>query len=345
MENTDPTLTINLSQIPGFSFRPFSGVEDYARLAALRTEISDLDKEEYGANAAQVQHVYETQERFDVQRDLFFVEQQGRLVGYGRVFIYDEALQPRRIFSLQGITHPAVRGKGLGRAIIRANERRARQIEMESPSGRDAILQIFAVVTRPGSIALIESEGYHHARSFFMMVRPDLDNIPDLALPEGIETRPVLPEHYRQIWDASNDAFRDHWGYAEPTEAMYQAYLTSDDFQPELWQVAWQGDEVVGMVRSYINRSENEHFGFGRGWTEDICVRKPWRGKGIARTLIARSLQTLKDHGMRQAALGVDSENPTGALHLYESMGYQVAHEDRVYQKPLQARTSGAEEQ
>lgn len=343
MENVDPTLPVTLPKFPGFSFHSFSGVEDYARLAALRTEVSDMDKEEFGANAAQVQHAYETQEHFDVHRDLFFVEQEGRLVGYGRVFIFDEAAEPRRIFSLQGITHPTVRGKGLGRAIIRANERRARQIEMESPSGRDAILQVFTVATRPGSIALLESEGYHHVRSFFMMVRSNLDAIPDLSLPEGIETRPARQEHYRQIWDASDDAFRDHWGYAEPTEAMYQAYLTSDEFQPELWQVAWQGDEVVGMVRSFINRSENEHFGFRRGWTEDICVRKPWRGKGIARALIARSLQTLKEHGMEQAALGVDSENPTGALHLYESMGYQVAHEDRIYQKPMQASSVGEE--
>ena len=92
---------------------------------------------------------------------------------------------------------------------------------------------------------------------------------------------------------------------------------------------------MVGMVRSYINHKENERYGFLRGWTEDICVRKAWRGKGIARALIARSLQTLKDHGMQHATLGVDVDNPSGALRLYESMGYQSYMEEVVLRKQL----------
>jgi ribosomal protein S18 acetylase RimI-like enzyme len=89
------------------------------------------------------------------------------------------------------------------------------------------------------------------------------------------------------------------------------------------------------MVLSYIDRDENEKFGYKRGYTENICVRRPWRRQGLAKALIALSLLVLKERGMSEAKLGVDAENISGALHLYESMGYQVVKRSTIYRKPL----------
>ncbi len=44
----------------------------------------------------------------------------------------------------------------------------------------------------------------------------------------------------------------------------------------------------------------------------------------------------LKERGMTEAGLGVDAENISGALHLYESMGYRVVKTTSIYRKPLQ---------
>jgi hypothetical protein len=82
--------------------------------------------------------------------------------------------------------------------------------------------------------ALLEKNGYRPERYGFEMVRPDLEDIPDTPLPEGLEVRPVLPEHYRAIWEADTEAFRDHWGFVEPSEEDYQAWLVDTTvFQPE----------------------------------------------------------------------------------------------------------------
>ena len=92
---------------------------------------------------------------------------------------------------------------------------------------------------------------------------------------------------------------------------------------PTLWQVAWDGDEIVGMVRPFINAEENARFGVRRGWCENISTRAPWRGRGVASALISRALRALRERGMTEAALGVDAQNETGALRLYQAMGFR----------------------
>jgi mycothiol synthase len=64
-------------------------------------------------------------------------------------------------------------------------------------------------------------------------------------------------------------------------------------------------------------------------------VRRPWRRRGLARAMLARSMKLHKEQGMTQTGLGVDTQNPSGALQLYESMGYEVVDTETTYQKGL----------
>ncbi len=99
--------------------------------------------------------------------------------------------------------------------------------------------------------------------------------------------------------------------------------------------MAWQGERVVGSVLNYINREENERLRRRRGYTEDIAVVRDWRGRGLASALIARSLERLRDLGMTEAALGADSESPTGAQRLYQRLGYSTESRIVVFRRPL----------
>jgi len=62
-------------------------------------------------------------------------------------------------------------------------------------------------------------------------------------------------------------------------------------------------------------------------------VRRPWRRRGLASALIVSALAGLRDAGMTEAMLGVDTENPSGALHLYESLGFGVREHATTYRK------------
>ena len=105
------------------------------------------------------------------------------------------------------------------------------------------------------------------------------------------------------------------------------------DFQPQLWKIAWDGEQAVGNVLNFVLHQENENFKRKRGYTEGISVRRPWRRKGIARALLTESIKMFQEMGMEETCLGVDTENPRGALELYQSVGYQEIKRYVTYRK------------
>jgi ribosomal protein S18 acetylase RimI-like enzyme len=99
--------------------------------------------------------------------------------------------------------------------------------------------------------------------------------------------------------------------------------------------VAWDGDEVAGAVINTIYAAENATAERKRGWLDSVFTRRAWRKRGIAAALIARSLHVLADRGVRVAVLGVDADNPSGALRLYESAGFHTTERGTAWRKPM----------
>ncbi len=87
---------------------------------------------------------------------------------------------------------------------------------------------------------------------------------------------------------------RDSWGFVPGTEGDSQRWLASPTFDPSLWKVGWEGDEVAGMVLNFFNQAENQEYGRKRGWTDPICVRIPWRRRGLARALLVQSIHMFR---------------------------------------------------
>jgi mycothiol synthase len=275
----------------------------------------------------------------DTATDMVIVEVEGAsnggVIGYGRVSWEMEAKPRHRAYQHSGHLLPEWRGRGIGTAMMKQHQRRILEIAAGHPDDAPRSFDSWASNRELASQRLLERDGYLPHAHGANMVRADLENIPDGALPDGVEVRPVSDDQMRQIWEADVEAFRDHDGFAEPTEEVYQQFLTFPHNDPDLWRVAWQDDQVVGMVRSFINAGENEQYQRKRGYTEFISVRRPWRRMGVAKALIARSLQGLKDRGMEQAALGVHVENPNGAFKLYESCGFVVERINTMYRKAM----------
>ncbi len=155
-------------------------------------------------------------------------------------------------------------------------------------------------------------------------------------MPDGLEVRPVQPEHHRAVFEAENEAFRDHWGHHEMGEEAFRQTFDQDENDTGLWVVAWDGNDVAGVVETWIWPTENERLGVRRGWLERISVRRPWRRRGLGRALTAAALRKVRDAGMDEAMLGVDAQNPTGALGLYERLGFTVFRRSTAYGRPLE---------
>ncbi len=259
-----------------------------------------------------------------------FILRAGRLT----IWLLEEPSQDR-IHCIRIFVHPNWRGSGIRHALLEYNEEKHRKIAAELSCEGLQIFQIFCREAEQEAIRLYQESGYKPERYLFDMVWPDLENIPMLPLPESVEVRAVKPEQYRKVWETDVEAFRDHWVFTTLTEEDYQRWLKWQYLAPDLWQVAWCEVEIVGQVQNYIDTEENETYERLRGHTEDICVREAWRRKGIAPALIDRSLRILKDHGMKEAALGVDSDNASDALALYQRMGFQVVRRLVFLRKPF----------
>jgi mycothiol synthase len=320
--------------ILGLTFRAFQGACDYPPIVAVSLRCWAADQIDRVITVEDVARRFAHLDNCDPYRDMLFAEVDGQVIGFVRVS-WEQETEGARIHLHRGDLLPAWRGKGIGGAMLAHAERRLRAIASEHPKDGPRFFQAGAADTQTGKRALLEQRGYQPVRHFFEMVRRPLEDLPQAPMPAGLEVRPASREHYRIIWEAMDEAFRDHWAHSPATENDFQEWLKSPMFQPELWKVAWDGDQVAGMVLNFIDHQENQTYGRKRGYTEDISVRRPWRRRGLARALLLRSLHELRSRGMTEAALGVDTDNPTGALRLYQGLGYRSVKRYTTYRKPL----------
>ncbi len=324
--------------IPGLSFRHFKGESDYPGMLAVTQACREADGVEEVDTLEDIARRYSKLKNCDPYKDMVMVEADGKLIGFTRV-AWQEELDGTRVYRHFGLLQPGWRGKGIGTALLRRNENHLREIARSHPQSAPKFFEGGTYDNVTGLVGLFESEGYKPVRHGYDMVRPDLENLPDVSLPEGIEVRPVDKENreqMHQIWEAEVEAFRDHWGESTVEEADFERWDIWGNFQPELWQVAWEANQVVGMVRNFIDHELNAKKSLQRGYTENISVRRPWRKRGVARALIARSFRMLKELGMTEAALSVDATNPNGARQLYESMGFKTVKSGTTYRKPME---------
>jgi len=331
-----PTSVAGALDVPGLSFRGFRGETDYPAMLAVIEASKQADSIERTNSLEDIARDYQHLHNCDPYRDMLFAEVDGNVVGYSRVW-WNQTENAKRIYSGSAFLQPEWRHKGIRRAMLRYNECRLREIASIHPQNGERWFEAWCTEDEEHWESLLVDAGYRAVRHGFKMVRPDLEDIPDRPLPEGLEVRPVQADQYRAVFDAAKEAFRDSWEYSDDwwTDEKFESWQQEPVFQPELWQVAWDDGQVAGMVLNFIRHNENEEHGRQRGYTETICVRRPWRRRGLARALIARSLSLLKKQGMTEAALGVDTENPSGALHLYESMGFRPVRRDSIYRKPM----------
>lgn len=319
-----------------YSARPYRGRADHA---AMTTVLAGYREHKGNPEMPTVEHLdvaYANLQDCDPDTDIAIIERAACIVGYGRAHRedLDSGVRDCIVFAP---TLPDHLTQSLFAAVVAAQQ--AHMLPwIESVD--DARFRAYATHPGPGKrptgeAAWLEALGYEATEWGASLVRSHLDDIPDRPLPDGVDVRPVTEEQIRPILEANWEDFRGEWDFREPTEADFVEMIEHPDRDETLWKIAWVGDTVVGQVKSYINERENAARGYRRGYTEYISTHRSWRNRGIAGALLAMSLQELRNRGMTEAALGVDTNNPGGAFQLYTGLGFELRTYEAVYTKAI----------
>ena len=334
------TITVGLveMELPApYTARPYRGNADHAAMASILTEYRQHAGNPEMSTAEQFDVTYANLRNCDPTDDIVLIETiAGEPIGYVRVR-WDELQDGSRDYVLFAPMRPAHLSKPLFAAVVAAQEDHIRPM---ADGVTNARFRAYSPHPGPGlaptgEAAWLEALGYRAVRFSASLQRPDLENIPDRQLPEGVEIRAVKPDMIRPILEAHHENFRDDWDFTEATEEDFTRMMDDPLLDTSLWKIAWAGDTVVGQVKSFINAEENAEMGYLRGYTEYISTHLDWRNKGIAGALLAASLRELKARGMTEAALGADTGNPGGAFHLYTKMGFELRSYEAAYAKAL----------
>jgi len=224
--------------------------------------------------------------------------------------------------------HPEREEPELGTRLLNLAERRGRELAAtrgyETPA-----LDVFCIGVNRAKRDLLLRRGYALSRTVYRMNADLGDGVATLPIPKGISIRPFrvgVDEH--AMYAAMNEAFEDHFRQSEePFEAWKTRLLGHASFDPDLWFLAWDGDEAAGAVIAYDHGD--------LGWVQGLGVRRPWRRRGLGGAMLTHTFAALAARGQGRVELGVDAEGETQPLRMYERAGMHVTFTYELYAKPL----------
>lgn len=317
-----------------YTSRPYGGDSDLqpiCEMLNLCSDVGDLDD----THVADDLRLEITGPGTDMQRDIRIWEDTGgRIVAYGRLYVpeTDENFTGHLYFRV----HPEHRHDGIEGELVAWGSDRIKEVAGE----RGLTAKLHAGVREHDAYSrqVLEEHGFGIVRYFFRMVRPLDVPIPEPKFPEGFTLTHSRGQEDAERWvDMFNQSFIDHWNHHPETVESFKHWLGSAKYKPERDLIAVAPDGTfAAFCFCWIDPDDNERHNRKEGWIDILGTRRGFRRIGLGRAMLLAGMHLLKAEGMEKAKLGVDAENPTGALGLYESVDFEKDQKGIAYSKELQ---------
>ncbi len=318
--------------------RPYAGVADLPAIADLLNACEAVDRLDAGTSVEELRQEFADPD-WDLSRDLRLWQHEDHLVGFGAVWVPPpgDDHSGHLWFNVQ----PNSRGSTLETQIVAWGEQRMREVAHER--GVCVNLRAGARAGHHYRVSLLEQHGFTSDRYFYRMTRPLGEPIPEAQFPAEFSVRHVDSDRDAEAWVAMfNESFIDHWNHHPLTIEQFKHYRTELDYNPELDRIAIAADGTfAAFCTGQISLKDNQRSGRNEGWINVLGTRRGFRRLGLGRAMLLSGLEQLRAIGVETALLGVDSENPSGALRLYESVGFTKRYTSISYTKEV--RSEGVE--
>lgn len=227
---------------------------------------------------------------------------------------------------MPGAVHPAYQSRGIGRDLLRWQLDRLAAHRAERAADVPWVALAGMHADDKAADRLFRRHGLEPERHFFIMEQPVAAAVTDARPPAELRVVPFTADLERALYATHQEAFSDHWGFQARPFEHWLTSIRTEKFRPEQSRFAvTEGEEVAGFVLSFAGSDDS------RMWLHSIGTRRAWRGKGVASGLIASTLEGFAAAGIKTALLDVDTVNPTGAVGIYERMGFTAAERSVAY--------------
>ena len=270
----------------------------------------------------------------DFARGSVAVYDEGTMAAYG-LLACRTAGEPVHQMRYHGGVHPAYRGRGLGGRLLDWAETAAIPLHQERYPDRPLSLSGSCLTHNAEAAALYAAHGYRPSRWFHAMTRDLSAALPEAPAPAGVDVAGLTPDRWEDARLIRNDALRDHWGSTEDPPDAWAHAMEISALRAALSFLAYSGGEPLGLVITHEYEAYNEAVGGRDLYVALVATRRAGRNRGIASALLTRALTGARAAGFASASLGVDADSPTGALGLYQRIGFTVMLTSVTNMKPL----------
>lgn len=315
------------------SARCYGGERDLDAIAHLINTCEELDRLDEGTSISELQQEFNAPS-LDVVRDMrLWEDAEGKLIGFAQLSVSE----PGEVIDgwLWFRVHPEARGGDVEAAAIAWGEVRMREVSVMRSS---PVKLRSSVRAEDGDrISVLTSCGFKVDRYFFRMARSLSEPIPEPHFPEGFALRQFPGEQDAAAWvEMFNQSFIDHWNHHDLTVDKFKHELAKPDYRNDLDLIAVADDGTfVSFCYCEICVEECDRTGRNEGWIACLGTRRGFRKMGLGRAMLLAGLHRLKAAGVATAILGVDAQNSSGALHLYESAGFHNIRDSISYVKDV----------
>jgi ribosomal protein S18 acetylase RimI-like enzyme len=154
--------------------------------------------------------------------------------------------------------------------------------------------------------------------------------VPEPVWPDGLRPRNLETGEEERVYEAHMDAFSDHWDFRRQPFELWRSFTTETHrYDPSVCWLVEDGDELAAISLNSWHFSGDPQF----GWIHVLGVRPAWRRRGLATALLRHSFRDFRSRGATKVGLGVDGENTTGAVRLYEQIGMRQVRRNDTYEK------------
>ena len=309
----------------GYNMRPLEGTD-----AVGLCDLLDKSAKETGADSPPYEGIAQILDRFGnrlATDSLVVLSEAEEPIAAALVFL-PPASGDAEVASLLGVVRPDHYEQGLGTAVLDWMEQRVRTAQEA-----DKKLQSMRMSCDPQNLArvcLFEQHAFKAVRYSFKMQAALTASIEEPTIPSGLSLIPWQSEWSESARAAFNRAFAEHWGLPTISKEMWMSrFVGVPKFRPDLSSLVVYKREIIGVCINWIPP------GTEYGWIEAIGVVPEWRGQGVAAAMMARALNAFLKCGFSQVCLDVDTQNPTGALQLYEKVGFTPVKQEAIFVKAL----------